>query len=188
MPGPGSKRMKPYGLVAAASITSQMSIPIRSVSSASSLTSAMFTARKMFSSSFVSSATSGVDDAHDLAADEPVELLGAVAAGLGQPADHLRRVRERVVGAARVDALGREREVEVDAGAQAAAPRAAARRARASCPGRWSTRRRRAGPARSTCPSSRGAPEQRRRGPARGWRSAASARRSASRRPRASGA
>ena len=52
--------MKPYGLVAAASITSQMSMPIRSVSSASSFTSAMFTARKMFSSNFVSSAASGV--------------------------------------------------------------------------------------------------------------------------------
>jgi hypothetical protein len=47
-------------VVDAASITSQISIPIRSVSSASSLTRAMLTARKMFSSSFVSSATSGV--------------------------------------------------------------------------------------------------------------------------------
>ena len=61
MPGPGSKRMKPYGLVAAASTTSQMSIPMRSVSIASSLTSAMFTERNTFSSSFVSSAASGVE-------------------------------------------------------------------------------------------------------------------------------
>ncbi len=53
--------MKPYGLLAAASTTSQMSMPIRSVSIASSLTSAMFTERKMFSSSFVSSAASGVE-------------------------------------------------------------------------------------------------------------------------------
>ena len=59
MPGPGSNRMKPYGLVLAASTTSQMSIPIRSATSAISSTSAMFTERKMFSSSFVSSAASG---------------------------------------------------------------------------------------------------------------------------------
>ena len=55
--------MKPYGLVAAASTTSQMSMPIRSQSMASSFTSAMFTERKTFSSSFVSSAASGVDTA-----------------------------------------------------------------------------------------------------------------------------
>ena len=59
-PGPGLKRMKPNGFVAAASTTSQMSIPIRSQRIASSLTSAMLTERKMFSSSFVSSAASGL--------------------------------------------------------------------------------------------------------------------------------
>ena len=59
MPGPGSKRMNPNGFVAAASTTSQTSIPIRSQSCASSLTSAMLTERKMFSSSLLSSATSG---------------------------------------------------------------------------------------------------------------------------------
>ena len=52
--------MNPYGLVAAASTTSQTSMPIRSQSTASSLTRAMFTERKMFSSSFVISAASGV--------------------------------------------------------------------------------------------------------------------------------
>jgi hypothetical protein len=52
--------MNPNGLVAAASITSQTSMPIRSHSIASSLTSAMLTLRKMFSSSLVSSATSGL--------------------------------------------------------------------------------------------------------------------------------
>ncbi len=61
MPGPGSKRMKPYGLVDAASTTSQMSRPMRSESIESSLTSAMLTERKMFSSSLVISATSGLD-------------------------------------------------------------------------------------------------------------------------------
>ena len=60
-PGPGLKGMKPNGFVAAASTTSQMSIAIRSQRIASSLTSAMLTERKMFSSSFVSSAASGVE-------------------------------------------------------------------------------------------------------------------------------
>ena len=58
-PGPGLKLMKPNGFVAAASTTSQKSIFIRSQSCASSLTSAMLTERKMFSSSLVSSAASG---------------------------------------------------------------------------------------------------------------------------------
>ena len=53
--------MKPYGFVAAASTTSQTSMPMRSQRIASSLTSAMFTERKMFSSSLVSSAASGVE-------------------------------------------------------------------------------------------------------------------------------
>ena len=57
--------------MAAASTTSQTSISMRSQSIAISLTSAMFTERKMFSSSFVSSATSGVDDRHDGVADGP---------------------------------------------------------------------------------------------------------------------
>ena len=60
-PGPGLNDMKPKGFVAAASTTSHTSMSIRSQSCASSLTSAMFTERKMFSSSFVSSAASGVD-------------------------------------------------------------------------------------------------------------------------------
>ncbi len=53
--------MNPYGLVAAASTTSQILRPIRSASIASSLTSAMFTERKMFSSSLAISAASGVE-------------------------------------------------------------------------------------------------------------------------------
>ena len=55
--------MNPNGLVAAASTTSQMSMSIRSQRIASSLTSAMLTERKMFSSSFASSAASGVETA-----------------------------------------------------------------------------------------------------------------------------
>ena len=50
--------MNPYGLVAAASTTSQTSRSIRSQSMASSLTRAMLTLRKMFSSSLVISAAS----------------------------------------------------------------------------------------------------------------------------------
>ena len=42
-------------------MTSQMSMPMRSASIAISLTSAMLTERKMFSSSLDSSATSGVE-------------------------------------------------------------------------------------------------------------------------------
>src|SRR4030095_6795333 len=91
MPGPGSKRVKPYGLVEAASITSQMSMSIRSARIASSLTSAMLTERKMFSSSLESSATSGVET----------------------------RANSSQIGAARVHALGGERQREVLAGAQA---------------------------------------------------------------------
>ena len=53
--------MKPKGLVEAASITSQMSIPSRSQRRASSFTIAMLTERKMFSSSLLSSAASGVE-------------------------------------------------------------------------------------------------------------------------------
>ena len=80
MPGPGSKRMNPYGFVAAASTTSQMSMPIRSLSIASSLTSAMLTERKMFSSSLVISAASGVETRTTLIAHAAVELVGAIEA------------------------------------------------------------------------------------------------------------
>ena len=50
--------MKPKGLVAAASITSQVSRPSRSHMIATSLTRPMFTARKVFSSSLTISAVS----------------------------------------------------------------------------------------------------------------------------------
>ena len=111
--------MKPYGLVAAASTTSQTSMPIRSQRIASSLTSAMFTERKMFSSSLVSSADSGVETATTSSQTSLVELDGPAQALVGQPADDLGRVAQRVVGAARVDPLGREGEEEVAPGRQA---------------------------------------------------------------------
>ena len=63
------KGMKPKGLLEAASITSQMSMPMRSQSRASSLTRAMLTLRKMFSSSLVSSAARGRRDDADVRRD-----------------------------------------------------------------------------------------------------------------------
>ena len=51
--------MKPKGLVDDAAITSQTSMPSLSKRSLSSLTSAMLTARNVFSSIFVASATAG---------------------------------------------------------------------------------------------------------------------------------
>ena len=70
--------MKPNGLVFAASMTSQTLIPIRLNTTFNSLTRAMLTARKIFSSSFADSATS-VDEtgAGDQLPD--VDLARAVA-------------------------------------------------------------------------------------------------------------
>ena len=86
---------------------------MRSARIVSSLTSAMLTERKMFSSSFDSSAASGEPTRTIVSQTSGVERLGVVAAGLREAADDLRRGAQREVGAAGVDALGREREVEV---------------------------------------------------------------------------
>ena len=53
--------MKPNGLLLAASITSQTSMPMRSKTIFSSLTRAILTARKMFSVILTASATSSDD-------------------------------------------------------------------------------------------------------------------------------
>src|SRR6185436_6869392 len=53
--------MKPNGLVAAAATTSHTEIPSFRLMMANSLTSAMFTERKVFSKSFTISAVSGID-------------------------------------------------------------------------------------------------------------------------------
>ena len=151
MPGPGSKRMKPKGLVAAASMTSQTSISSRSQSCASSLTRAMLTERKMFSSSFASSAGSGPESDDDLVADLAVELRGPLGALVGQAADDLRGGADRVVGAARVDPLGREGEVEVARRPSCPTPRGSAAGARGWCPGRSSTRATTSCPVCRTC-------------------------------------
>ena len=107
--------MKPNGLVPAASITSHTSIFMRSQSMASSLTSAMLTLRKMFSSSLAISATSGVRDGHQRLDGQAVDLSRPRRARRREAADHLGGGAGRVVGAPRVDALGREGEEEVDA-------------------------------------------------------------------------
>ena len=112
-PGPGVKRMKPNGLVAAASTTSQTSTPMRSQSIAISFMSAMLTERKMFSSSFASSAVSGAETGTSVSTALRVERHGALGAGRREAADDLGHRAHGVVGAARVDALGRHGEVEV---------------------------------------------------------------------------
>ena len=61
IPGPGVNFMKPNGFVAAASITSQTFTPSLSQTICISFTSPMFTERKVFSSSFTSSAVSVLD-------------------------------------------------------------------------------------------------------------------------------
>ena len=60
-PGPGVNFMKPNGFVAAASITSQTLTPSLSQTIAISFTRPMLTLRKVFSSSFTSSAASVVE-------------------------------------------------------------------------------------------------------------------------------
>ena len=61
----------------------------------------------------------GGGDRDDRLADAAVEALGLGGAGGGEAADDLRRVGQGVRLVARIDALGREGQVEVDAGLQA---------------------------------------------------------------------
>ena len=60
-PTPGLKGMNPYGFDDAASITSKTLIPFAEQSWVNSFTNAIFTKRKVFSSSFAASAISGFD-------------------------------------------------------------------------------------------------------------------------------
>ena len=112
--------MKPNGLVAAASTTSQTLMPSRSHISASSFTRPMFTARNVFSSSFTISATCGRADLDDRVDRRRVERLGERRARRRRAADDLRHVARREVRVARIDALGRERQEEIASGHQAA--------------------------------------------------------------------
>ena len=78
--------MKPNGFVLAPSITSQMSMPIRSKIVLSSFTSATFTERKMFSRSFVDSATRELDTGTTRSKAEPCRSTAiSVEAGSTPP-------------------------------------------------------------------------------------------------------
>src|SRR3970282_1813033 len=108
--------MNPNGLVLAASTTSQTSMFILSHISASSLTSPMFTARKVFSSSFTISATrveltgTSVWIAVPQSAADRAAQLQALRRQASDDFRHVVRLERRVAG---IDALGREREEEV---------------------------------------------------------------------------
>ena len=108
--------MKPNGFVLAASTTSQTSMSILSHISASSLTRPMLTARNVFSSSLTISATRVELTGTIVSIADAVERAGELRAVRRQAADHLRHVVRLEVRVARIDALGREREEEVDAG------------------------------------------------------------------------
>ena len=87
MPGPGVNFMKPNGFVAAASITSHTSTPSLSQTIAISFTMPMFTERKVFSSSFTSSAASVRRHRHDRvdAASHRAPIASSVQAGVMPP-------------------------------------------------------------------------------------------------------
>src|SRR5229473_2252659 len=97
--------MKPNGFVAAASITSHGSTPIVRQATASSLASAMFTLRNVFSSSLAVSATRGLEASNT----EPVIARYSTAT------NHLRDVCGGEPPVARVYSLRREGEEEVAA-------------------------------------------------------------------------
>ena len=88
--------------------------------------SAMFTQRKMFSSSLVISAARVEETGTTVSMKRAYMATACSVHAGGDAADDLRRVLRLVDRVARVDALGREREVEVRAHLQAAAPRGSA--------------------------------------------------------------
>ena len=110
MPGPGSKRMKPNGFVEAASIDlpdvdphavgeHRHLVDERDVDRAEDVLEQLRELGGL-----------GRADRHDPLAHAAVDRDGALGARLGQAADDLRRRADRVVGAAGIDALGREGE------------------------------------------------------------------------------
>ena len=110
----------------------------------------------MFSSSFVSSAVSGEETAIDRVERALVERAGgALGAGLGDAADDLRASSSSSSRSGRVDALGREREVEVRRRPRARRRRGGGAPPPASFRGTWSTPARRGGPCRSRSAISR---------------------------------
>lgn len=102
--------MNPNGLVAAASMTSQMSMPIRSHIIAISLINAMLTLRKVFSSSLDISATFGVEAKHDLLHVFGIQGGAERQAGLGRSADDFWRIKRVKARIGRIDAFRREAE------------------------------------------------------------------------------
>ena len=102
-------------------MASQTSMPRSRANMASSLTSAMLTWRKVFSSSLVSSASRVPDDRHRRVDDVVEEPLHRRQRGVVDARDDLRGVLEAPGGVAGVDALGAVAEVEVRAGPQARA-------------------------------------------------------------------
>ena len=111
--------MKPNGFVLAASTTSHTLMFIRSHISASSLTRPMFTARNVFSSSLTISATRVELTGTMVSMARAVELRRELRAVGREAADDLRHVVRLERRVARIDALGREGEEEVDAGLEA---------------------------------------------------------------------
>ena len=107
--------MKPNGLVAAASIADQMSTPRSFANIASSLTSAMFTWRNVFSRSFTSSASPVDATGTTLSTSDAVERFDCGERRGVDARYDLRRVHERPRGVAGIDALGRVAEEEVGA-------------------------------------------------------------------------
>ena len=105
--------MNPNGLVLAASITSQTSTSSRWLIRANSLTSPIFTARNVFSSSFTISATRGDDTGNDGIDHLLVQRLRH-GGRVGIDATHdLGNVGGGPLGVARIHALGRKREKEI---------------------------------------------------------------------------
>ena len=117
-------------------MTSQALMPSRSHISASSLASAMLTARKVFSCSLAVSATVVLEHRHDVVDDRLVEQLRCARRhSVGDAGDELRRVAQVPRLVAGVDALGRVAEEEVLADDAAAPPRGSARTTSSVVPG-----------------------------------------------------
>ena len=97
--------MYPKGFVAAASITSHTSTPSRSQIIAISLTRPMLIMRKVFSSSFASSALSGERDLDDVVDEQLVDASAELRALRSDAAEHFGRVARVPLRVPRIHAL-----------------------------------------------------------------------------------
>ena len=121
-----------------------------------SLTSAMFTARNVFSTILDISALSGDETTWTVSQTWRVQLRGAAGALGGHAAHDLGRVADaRTCGLPGIDALGRERQEHVLADASAGALQDGRDRPRGWCPDRSCSRAPAARPARGARPPSR---------------------------------